>query len=220
MSKTSLKVETDDNRDEIIEEEPASPATNKESPSTTSEAGEAAAALSSRRLSISLRSLAYSVVVAVLAVTVGVLAWLYTGAQNKLDTQAVAVANEQRAEEVALEYAVNAAQMNYKDFAAWKVKLVNNTTPELNDKLGRAATDMEQVLAPLQWDSTARPLAAAVRTNSGGIYVVDTFVSVLTKTMQAPEGMQSTATYGITVDSKNNWQISDVGGIDAVLGSN
>jgi Mce-associated membrane protein len=77
---------------------------------------------------------------------------------------------------------------------------------------------MEQVLAPLQWKSTAKPLATKVRSDSGGVYTVDSFVSVMTKTMQAPDGLQSTATYSITIDSTNNWQISDVGGIDAALG--
>jgi Mce-associated membrane protein len=108
--------------------------------------------------------------------------------------------------------------MDYQDFNTWKVKLVNGTSPELKDKLTKAADSMEQVLAPLQWKSTAKPLAAKVRSNAGGIYTVDSFVSVLTKTMQAPDGLQSTATYSITVDSNNDWQITDVGGIDSALG--
>jgi hypothetical protein len=36
---------------------------------------------------------------------------------------------------------------------------------------------------------------------------------------QAPDNFQSTATYSITVDSTNGWQISDVGGIGAVVGA-
>ncbi len=44
------------------------------------------------------------------------------------------------------------------------------------------------------------------------IYVVDSFVSVQTKTVQAPEALQSTATYSTTIDSNNNWLITDVGG--------
>jgi hypothetical protein len=108
--------------------------------------------------------------------------------------------------------------MDYQDFNGWKVKLVNGTSPELKDKLTKAADSIQQILAPLQWKSTARPLAAKVRSEAGGIYTVDAFVSVLTKTMQAPDGLQSTATYSITLDSKNNWQITDVGGIDAAVG--
>ncbi|OBB27168.1 hypothetical protein A5792_25485 [Mycolicibacterium peregrinum] len=210
MSKSVLEVEAEVERDhDVVESESDSP-TGEGTGRSESSAG--------KRLSISVRSLAVSVVIAVLVAAVGVLASLYIGAAGKLDAHEIAAANEQRAKEVALTYAVSAAQMNFKDFGAWKGKLVDNTTPELKEKLDRAATDMEQVLAPLQWNSTARPLAAAVRSDAAGIYVVDTFVSVLTKTAQAPEGMQSTATYGITIDSNKNWQISDVGGIDAVLG--
>ncbi|BBY73179.1 hypothetical protein MPRF_00780 [Mycolicibacterium parafortuitum] len=212
MSKSVLEAKAADRRDEDFLDEQAE--------ASAGESATLAESADRRQLSISVRGLAFSAVVAILAAAVGVLTWLYIGATSQLSAQETAAANEQRAKEVALNYAVNAAQMNFRDFGAWKVKLVENTTPELKEKLGRAATDMEQVLAPLQWDSSARPLAAAVRSDAAGIYVVDTFVSVLTKTAQGPEGMQSTATYGITIDSNNGWQISDVGGIDAVLGQN
>ncbi len=149
--------------------------------------------------------------------TVGVLAWLYVGAQRKLDTQTRRSENNAHAEKVALDYAVNAAAMNFQDLNAWKVKLVAGTSPELKEKLTKAATEMEQILVPLQWTSTARPLVAKVRSDTGGAYVVDSFVSVQTKTVQAPEPLQSTATYSVTIDSAKNWQITDVGGIGAVV---
>ncbi len=171
-----------------------------------------------RRVSLSVRTLITTALMFVLAATAGMMGWLYLGARAQLGAQAAQAADTQRAEEVAIDYAVNAAEMDYQDIAAWKVKLVDGTSPELKDKLSKAADSMEQVLAPLQWKSEARPLAAAVRTNTGGVYTVDAFVSVLTKTMQAPDGLQSTATYSITIDSRNNWQITDVGGIDAALG--
>lgn len=170
-----------------------------------------------RQVSISLRAIVAVAVVVVLAAAVGVFAWLYVGAEHKLDAQTAAAAGRAHAEEVAIDYAVNAAQMDYQDFNGWKVKLVNGTSSELKDKLTKAADSMEQVLAPLQWKSSARPLAAKVRSDAGGVYTVDAFVSVLTKTMQAPDGLQSTATYSITLDSRNNWEITDVGGIDSAL---
>lgn len=171
-----------------------------------------------RQIAISLRGLVFGAITLALAIAVAILAWLYIGAQDKLNTEARAAEDRSHAESVALDYAVNAAQMDYQDFAAWKTKLVNGTSPELNEKLSTAADSMQEILAPLQWKSSARPLAAKVRSDNGGIYVVDAFVSVLTKTMQAPEGLQSTATYSVTLDSKNSWQITDVGGIDAALG--
>jgi len=170
------------------------------------------------RLSISLRSLVIAAVITGLACAVGVLAWLYVGSQHKLDVQARQSENNAHAGKVALDYAVNAAEMNFADLNAWRVKLVAGTSPELKEKLSKAATEMEQILVPLQWTSTARPLAAKVRSDTDGVYVVDCFVSVLTKTAQAPEPLQSTATYSVTIDSKQNWLITDVGGISTVAG--
>lgn len=166
---------------------------------------------------ISVRALVAGVVVVILVGAIGALAWLYIGAQNTLDAQNSQAADNKHAEDVALTYAVNAAVMNFQDLNTWKTKLVAGTSPELKDKLTKAADSMEQILMPLQWNSTAKPLVAKVRSESGGVYVVDSFVSVLTKTTQAPDGLQSTATYSITMDGNNNWQITDVGGIDAVI---
>lgn len=171
-----------------------------------------------RRLTISVRAVIVVAAVCVLAAATGFFGWLYLGARAKLDAQAFELSNRERAQSVATDYAVHAAEMDYQDFNGWKVKLVKGTSPELKDKLTKAANSMEQILAPMQWKSTSKPLAAVVRSNAGGIYVVDSFVSVLTKTMQTPEGLQSTATYSVTIDSNNNWQITDVGGVGSVLG--
>jgi Mce-associated membrane protein len=169
------------------------------------------------QLSVSLRSVVIAVVIAALLGAVGVLAWLYIGAQGRLDEQARRSENNVHAEKVALQYAGEAAAMNYQDLNAWKGRLVAGTSPELKDKLSKAATSMEQILIPLQWNSTAHPLAAKVRTETGGVYVVDAFVSVLTKTAQASEPLQSTATYSVTIDSSKDWQITDVGGVGDAL---
>jgi hypothetical protein len=170
-----------------------------------------------RSVSLSLRSLAAGVAIVLLIAAAATLGWLYTGARNQLHAQATQSANDSHAEKIALDYAVNAATMDYKDLQTWKVKLVQGTSRELNNKLTAAGTSMEQVLVPLQWSSSARPLLAKVRSNTGGIYVVDCFVSVDTKTIQAPDPLQSTATYSTTIDSNNNWSITDVGGIGSAL---
>lgn len=169
------------------------------------------------RLTITLRSLITSAVIAALGATAAAFAWLYLDAQDKLDVQARQSDNNAHAEKVALDYAVNAAEINFSDLNAWKAKLVAGTSPALKDKLGKAAEQMEQILVPLQWTSTAHPLVAKVRSDTGGAYVVDCFVSVLTKTVQSPGPLQSTATYSVTIDSNKNWEISDVGGIGAVV---
>jgi Mce-associated membrane protein len=169
------------------------------------------------RVSVSVRTLLVTVLIAALLASIGVLAWLYLGEKAQVDQQARQTADNRRAEQIALDYAVDAAKINYQDLGAWKKDLVNGTTRELTDKLNGAAKSMEQILEPLQWNSTATPLVAKVRSDSNGIYIVDTFVGVETKTIQAPDGLQSTATYSITIDSNHNWQISEVGGIGAVI---
>lgn len=171
-----------------------------------------------RQVSISMRGLIVVLVIAALAATAGVFGWLYLGAIDQLSAQSARAGNYQRAEDIAAKYAVKAAEMNYQDFGAWKANLVAGTSPELKDKLIKASDSMQQILAPLQWRSTAKPLATKVHSDVGGVYTVDSFVSVLTKTIQAPSGLQSTATYSVTVDSNAGWQITDVGGIDAALG--
>ncbi|BBX09295.1 hypothetical protein [Mycolicibacterium aichiense] len=172
-----------------------------------------------RAISLSLRGLILGAIIAILVVAVATLGWLYVGARHQVDQQAVKSANDAHAEKIALDYAVNAATMDFKDLQAWHVKLVAGTSPELTKKLSDAGTSMEQVLVPLQWSSTAKPLIAKVRSSTGGVYVVDSFVSVQTKTVQAPEALQSTATYSTTIDSNNNWLITDVGGIGSAMGS-
>jgi Mce-associated membrane protein len=174
---------------------------------------------SPRRVSLSVRTLVVATVFVVLLAALAAMVWLYFGERAKVEAQLRQTDNDRHAEQIALDYAVNAATMNFQDLNTWKGKLVNGTTPNLRDKLTKAATSMEQLLVPLEWTSTAQPLVAKVRSDTNGVYVVDTFVSVLTKTTQAPDRLQSTATYSITINSKDNWQISDVGGIGAVAGA-
>ncbi len=168
------------------------------------------------RLSVSLHSLVIALVIAGLLGGIGTLGWLYTAAQRRVDSMERQQQNNARAEKISLDYAVRAAEMNFKDINAWKVKLVAGTGPELKEKLTKAAGEMEQILIPLEWTSTAQPIVAKVRSDSDGVYTVDTFVSVMTKTVQGPQPLQSTATYSITIDSNRDWQISDVGGIGTV----
>lgn len=172
-----------------------------------------------RSISVSVRGLLLGALIVGLVTAVATLGWLYADARQQVETQAAQSIDDAHAEKIALEYAVNAATMDFKDLQAWHVRLVAGTSPELNKKLSDAGTSMEQVLVPLQWSSVAQPLVAKVRSNTGGIYVVDSFVSVQTKTVQAPEALQSTATYSTTIDSNNNWQITDVGGIGSAMGS-
>lgn len=172
-----------------------------------------------RQVQLSLRALAIGAVIVILAVALGAMTWLYLGERSTAQRQQRAADDQARAEQISLEYAVGAATMNYQDLNTWKGELTEGTSPELKEKLTKAADSMQQLLIPLEWNSTSEPLVAKVRSEDNGVYVVDTFVSVLTKTTQAPDNLQSTATYSITIDSNNDWLITDVGGIGAVAGA-
>jgi Mce-associated membrane protein len=214
-----------DDDDDVVEHNTDAAASDATDPEVVDESAtvdaqqkrESTQAANGLRVSVSVRTLLVTALIAALLASIGVLAWLYLGAKAQLDQQARQTANNRHAEQIALDYAVDAAKINYQDLGAWKRDLVKGTTRELADKLNGAAKSMEQILEPLQWNSTATPLVAKVRSDSNGIYVVDTFVGVETKTIQAPDGLQSTATYSITIDSNHNWQISEVGGIGAVV---
>ena len=80
-----------------------------------------------------------AVIIAAWWLAVAALGWLYIGASHQLAAQARQSANAAHAEKVALDYAVNAAAMNFQDLKSWKVKLVAGTSPELNEKLTKAA---------------------------------------------------------------------------------
>lgn len=202
-------------KDDAAKDEAARDETAKEEAAT--EVGGKPGKKSGRQLSISLKSLFVAGLIVALIAGLGVVAWLWLGAKSRVDEQNREAANRARAEQIALDYATNAAAMNFQDIPAWKNKLVTGTSPELNKRLSGAADQMQQILVPLQWTSTSRPLAAKVRSKAGSGYTVDAFVSVLTKTVQGPDPLQSTATYSVTIDSDQNWQITDVGGIDAAV---
>lgn len=211
MSITELtESEVSSDVDETEERENDSRAVEVESDGVTARTG--------RRVSIPLRGLSLGVVIALLVAAVGVMTWLYVGANGKVDALNQQASDNAHAEQIAVDYAVRAAIMDFKDLGPWRKALVDGTTPELGKKLTEAATAMEQILLPLQWSSSAKPIAAKVRSHDKGVYVVDAFVSVMTKTIQAPQNLQSTATYSVTINPGDGWKISDVGGIGQVVG--
>lgn len=162
--------------------------------------------------------LALGVLALALAIAVGVLGYVVTDRGNTIDTMKSQAADTVHAEKVALDYATGAAQMDYNDLAAWNKRLTSGTSKELSAKLTDAATAMEQVIVPLQWKSTSSPVASTVKSHDGDVFVVAAFVSVNTKNAQAPDGVQSTASYTVTVDRSRDWLITDVGGVDAAVG--
>ncbi|MBH0776704.1 hypothetical protein IT779_10455 [Nocardia sp. NEAU-351] len=174
----------------------------------------------SRRIassSIQVRTLLTACMILALVAAVAVLGYQVNAKNGDLAAERSAAADAARAEQVATAYALGAAEMDFHDLAAWRGRLTAGTAPELTDRLTRAATSMEQIITPLQWISTSKPIAAKVRSRHEGIYSVDCFVSVLTKNSQAPDGIESTAAYQLTIDSRDQWAITEIGGSDVGL---
>jgi len=166
---------------------------------------------------IRLKTVVAAMLTVAMVAAIVVLSWQVQAKTNDIDGLNSSAANAAHAEQIALDYAVSAADMDFHDLSGWRKRLTAGTTPDLSNRLSQAASSMEQIITPLQWVSTSTPIAAKIRSVSNGAYSVDCFVSVLTKNSQAPDGVQSTATYLLTLDSRNSWVITNVGGIDSAL---
>ncbi|WP_330254963.1 hypothetical protein OG874_10680 [Nocardia sp. NBC_00565] len=198
--------------DDIAAEQEGKPGTRSSALGTVAERGRSAA-----ESAVKVKTLLIGAVAALLVAAVAVLGWQVQAKSGDIDAMRADTADRAHAEQIALDYAVAAAQMDFKDLQSWQTRLTKGTTPELSNKLKQAANSMDQIISPLQWTSTSTPIVAKVRSVADGKYVVDCFVSVLTKNTQAPSGIQSTATYRLTIDKHSDWVISDVGGIDSAL---
>ncbi|MFX0573925.1 hypothetical protein [Nocardia nepalensis] len=168
-------------------------------------------------VSIRVSTVVSGAVIAALVIAVGVLAGLLWSARGDLADQKDQTAADKKAEQVATEYAVGAATVNYQDIPSWVAKLKANTVPQLANKFDATAPKLEQILVPLKWTSTATPITAKVMSDQGGIYKVDVFVNVSSTNAQSPEGAQTTVTYNVTLDKNTDWKITDVGGVDGAL---
>lgn len=171
-------------------------------------------------VSVRVSTLVRGVVIGLLVLAVivlGVLLWAARGDISERDDHAAA---ERRAEQLATDYAVGAATVNYQDLSAWITNLEANTTPQLASKFDATAPKLEQILVPLKWTSTATPIAAKVISEQGGVYKVNVFVNVTSTNAQTPDGAQTTVTYTVTLDESADWKITDVGGVDGALPMN
>ncbi|MGW4352886.1 hypothetical protein ACWELJ_12445 [Nocardia sp. NPDC004582] len=159
------------------------------------------------------RGAAYLGVAAALCATTAL--WLSArgDARHERDT----AAGNRHAEQVAADYAVGASNIDNANFQAWVDRLKTNTTPQLANKFDATAPKLQEILIPLKWTSTAKPITAKVASESGGVYKVNAFVSVTSTSAQTPDGGQMTVTYNVTVDSNAGWKITDVGGMDGAM---
>lgn len=143
-----------------------------------------------------------------------VFAVMYLSARSTIDASDRNARDREQAEQIATDYAVGAATTDYRDIESWFDRLGKNTSPQLSAKFEATAPQLQQILVPLNWVSTASPITAKVRSESDGVYTVDAFVSVSSTSTQAPQGAKTTVTYSVTLDSTADWVVTDVGGID------
>ncbi|UFS99049.1 hypothetical protein [Nocardia huaxiensis] len=184
---------------------------------TPNRSGSAAAAPATRTVSIPVSTLAWSVALAAVTVIAIVLGVLLLNARGEISDRDALAADHLHAEQVASDYAVGAATVNYADFASWVGRLKANTAPALANKFDSTASSLQQILDPLKWSSTASPISAKVVSETDGVYNVNVFVNVTSTNAQNPEGGQTTVTYSVTVDRNADWKITDVGGMDGAL---
>lgn len=171
-------------------------------------------------VSIRVSSLVRGALIAVLAAVAVIFAVLYFTARGDLAERDERAADDRHAEQVATEYAVGAATVNFQDLDAWIGNLKKNTTPQLSGKFEETAPKLEQILVPLRWTSTATPITAKVMSEQDGVHRVNVFVNVTSTNAQNPDGTQTTVTYTVTVDENSEWKITDVGGVDGALPMN
>ncbi|MBF6150091.1 hypothetical protein FHY52_00540 [Nocardia nova] len=178
-----------------------------------------AASPRARRRTVSLRlSTVATAAVALIAVAViAVLAMFLWSARGDISAREAADSDRAKAEQVASDYAVGASTIDYKNANAWLGKLQAGTSAQLADKFKATAPQLEAILTPLQWNSTAQPITAKVMSESNGVYKVDVFLNVSSTSAQTPQGGQTTVTYNVSLDRNSGWKITDVGGMDGAL---
>jgi Mce-associated membrane protein len=172
---------------------------------------------SARSLSIRMSTIVWLVGGALLTGAVIVFAFLWLGARSDLADRDQRDSDNDHAEQIATDYAVGAATVNFQDFDDWVIKLKANTVPALANKFDATAPQLREILTPLQWTSTAEPITAKVMSSADGTYKVNVFVTVTSTNAQNPEGTQTTVTYDVTVIGNDDWKVSDVGGMDGAL---
>ncbi|WP_067828534.1 hypothetical protein [Nocardia inohanensis] len=170
-----------------------------------------------RQLTLSVPTLLTAVALIAFSAVAITFAALYFSSRSDLAAERAQAADNRHAEQLAMDYAVGASTIDYRDTKGWLGKLKSNTTKGLSDKFDATATQLEQILLPLQWTSKATPVQAAVVSENNGIYKVNAFLDVDSTSVQTPQGGRVTVTYTVTLDGNNGWKITDVGGgLDAL----
>lgn len=174
----------------------------------------------SRTVSISVSAVLQYALIVILLTTTIIFGFLYNASRSEIAARDTRSEDNMHAQQVATDYAVGASTIDYRNTTQWLDKLKTNTTPQLAAKFDATSQQLEEILLPLQWTSTATPVAAMVTSESEGIYKVNSFLNVKSVSAQNPDGILTTVAYAITIDRNNDWKITDVGGMDGILPPN
>ncbi|WP_235457187.1 hypothetical protein [Williamsia sp. Leaf354] len=121
-------------------------------------------------------------------------------------------AQAQRAEDVASDYAVKAAEIDYRNFDPWFAALKTGVDDAMIKQFADTEPVLRQLLGQLQWVSKGTLVGSDIKSQNNGVYVVQVFVDVQVTNVQSPGGVKTTALYPITVDKNKNWAITDISG--------
>ena len=157
-------------------------------------------------------------VILALAVATGVFGWQAHQRGDELDALRAQSADEAHARQLASDYAVAAARIDYRNFDPWFAALRSHVNQPLAQQFQTSEPALRDLLGQLQWVSTGTLVGSDIATHNDGTYHVQVFLDVTTSNVQSPDGVKTTALYPITVDGKN-WQITDIsGGISPLPG--
>lgn len=181
------------------------------------EAPAPAAAATGKTVSLKLSTLGFAAAAVLLIAGIITTTTLWVSARGDLKDRDNQAADDKHAEQVASDYAMGAANLNYADFNAWTARLKNNTTPALASKFDATGSKLQQILVPLKWTSSPTLLSSQVVGRDSGVYKVNVYLNVNSTNAQNPDGVLTTVYYTVNVDPKSDWKVTDVGGIDLPL---
>ncbi|MFW0791220.1 hypothetical protein [Gordonia sp. CPCC 205333] len=164
-----------------------------------------------RQVSLSVRTIVVAALILALVVALGVFIYRDVTARNDLNDLRTSVADRARAEDIAGQYAVNAATLDYRDLTPWIANMKKGVSPDLQKQYDLIGQTMEQVLTPLRMQTSANVIVAKTVNVAGNVFRVQAVVDVNTKTVQTPNGGNTTATYTLTLDRSKDWMITSVG---------
>lgn len=164
-----------------------------------------------RQITLSVRSIVASLLLIVLVAALGVFVVRDISARKDLNALRADVADRTAAENVAGRYAVNAATLDYRDLTPWIANMKKGVSPDLRKQYDLIGQTMDQVLTPLRMQTSADLIVAKTVSTSGDVFRVQAVVDVNTKSVQTPNGSNTTATYTLTLDRSKDWMITSVG---------